>query len=361
MPETDIKVQAEFPAVGKISPEFFDEVIYPRLGAKRDDVLISPQHGFDCGILRTGDGQVMAVTTDPIFIVPEYGFARSAWFAWHILASDVTTCGFPPAYVIVDFNLPMSMTEQQFAAMWQVFHDESSKYGAAVIAGHTARYVGTDYPMVGGATFIATGPEDKYLHPGMASPGDVVIVTKGAAIEATGIFACAFPETVKAKLGEDVLREGQDLFFKMSTVDDALAAVSIGVRDDGVTAMHDATECGVIGGLFEIAQASGAGIVIDKDKIPVLPSVKAICDCFGMDPLTSISEGTLLICVKEAKAEELISTLSRARIPAETIGKLLPKEEGFWIVEDGKRKSLEHPRVDPFWGAMKQAMEKKLS
>ena len=74
----------------------------------------------------------------------------------------------------------------------------------------------------------------------------------------------------------------QDLFFKMSTVDDALTAVKIGVRDDGV-----------MGGLFEIAQASGTGIVVDKQKIPVLPTVRAICDYFGTDPLVSISEGTL--------------------------------------------------------------------
>jgi hydrogenase expression/formation protein HypE len=214
--------------------------------------------------------------------------------------------------------------------------------------------------MVGGATFIATGPEDKYLHPGLASPGDVIVVTKGAAIEATGIFACAFPETVRTELGEDVLRDGQDLFFKMSTVDDALAAVRVGVRDDGVTAMHDATECGVIGGLFEIAQASGTGILVEKQKIPVLPAVRAICDYFGMDPLISISEGTLLICVKERKVQQLLSSIRSAGIAAEPIGRLLPGEQGFWIIEDGERRPLEHPRVDPFWGAMKQAMDDQL-
>lgn len=357
---SNTKVYAKFPAVGKVSPGFFDEIIYPHLGDKRREVIVSPQHGFDCGVVRIGDGQVMAVTTDPIFIVPEYGFERAAWFAWHILASDVTTSGFPPAYISVDFNLPLSMTEEQFATVWEVFHQESCKYGASVICGHTARYAGTDYPMVGGATFLAIGPETLYLHPGMAEPGDVVVVTKGAAIEATGIFACAFPQAIRDKLGSDVLKKGQDLFFKMSTVDDALAAVQIGVKGDGVTAMHDATECGVIGGLFEIAQASGAGIVIDRERIPVLPEVGAICRHFGMDPLISISEGTLLICVKEHKSQELCLHLSSKGITAQTIGKLLPKAEGFWVVEGGKKRPLEHPVVDPFWGAMAEAMAANL-
>ncbi len=361
MADTNDMPAATFPAIGKVSPEFFDEIIYPRLGADREEVLVGPRHGHDCGVVRTGDGRVMVLTTDPIFIVPEYGFERAAWFAWHILASDVTTSGFPPAYVVVDFNLPMSMNEEEFKTIWDVFHRESSRYGAAVVGGHTARYTGTDYPMVGGATFIAVGPEDEYLHPGMGRPGDVIVITKGAAIEATGIFACAFPETIEKNLGADTLREGRALFYEMSTVDDALAAVTIGVRDDGVTAMHDATECGVIGGLFEIAQASGAGIVVEKEKIPVLPAVDAICSHFGMDPLTSISEGTLIITVRPDRADDLLRTLRAKGRTAEAVGRLAEKHQGYNMVEAGKRRPIEHPRVDPFWNAMKEAMEKGLT
>ncbi len=351
------EVRAKFPAVGKVSPEFFDEVIYPNLGSHRPDVLVAPQHGIDCGIVRIGDGKVMVITTDPIYTVPQYGFERAAWFAWHILASDVTTSGFPPAYVICDFNLPMSITEEQFATIWKVFHRESSRYGASVVAGHTARYAGTDYPMVGGATFIAIGGEDRYIDPGMANPGDVVVITKGVAIEATGILSCAFPQTLRDEIGEDVLRVAQSLFYKMSTVDDALVAASIGVRDDGVTAMHDATECGLIGGLFEIAQASGTGILVEKEKIPTDPAVQAVCSYFGMDPLISISEGTLIICVKDAKAQTLLDALSKKSIRAAAIGKLTRREDGFWMISQGKRRVLEHPKVDPFWKAIGEAIE----
>jgi hydrogenase expression/formation protein HypE len=351
---------ARFPAIGKVSPEFFDEIIYPRLGARRKEVLVGPKHGHDCGVVRIGDGQVMVLTTDPIYIVPEYGFERAAWFAWHILASDVTTSGFPPAYVVVDFNLPMSMTEDEFTVIWEVFHRESRRYGAAVVGGHTARYTGTDYPMVGGATFVAVGPEDRFLHPGMGEPGDVIVITKGAAIEATGIFACAFPKTIEEQLGPQVLKQGQEFFAEMSTVDDALAAVAIGVRDEGVTAMHDATECGVIGGLFEVAQASGTGIVVDKERIHVHPAVKAICAHFGMDPLTSISEGTLIITVRPDRARDLIAALKAAGIRGDEVGRLVTRDEGFNMIEAGKKKALAHPVVDPFWKAIKEAMEKRL-
>ena len=87
---------SELPEIGKISPEIFDELIYPGLGKKSNNVLVGPQHGVDIGVVDLGNGKVMATTTDPVFIVPEYGFERAAWFALHILVSDVVTSGLKP-------------------------------------------------------------------------------------------------------------------------------------------------------------------------------------------------------------------------------------------------------------------------
>lgn len=351
----------QFPTIGKISPEFFNHYIYPQLGSKRDDVLIFPQHGVDIGIIELSDNKVMAITTDPIYIVPQYGWEKAAWFAWHILASDVTTSGFPPSHAVFDFNLPMSITESEFEKVWNVIHQECIKYGTAVVTGHTARYTGTDYPMVGGATFMAIGQKDKYLTPKFAEVGDYIVITKGAAIEAVGIFANTFKNFIKEKLGNEIFTKAENLFYKMSTVDDALTSVKIGVREEGVTSMHDATECGVLGGVFEVAQASNKGIIIYKDKIPVLPEVKAVCDLFNMDPYISISEGTLVITVKPQKADLLINELNNNGIDCAIIGEILPLEKGRWIVEGNETKKLEHPRVDPFWQAFAKAYEDKLN
>lgn len=349
--------EAKFPAIGKVSPEFFNSVIYPSLGAKRPEVLVGPHHGVDISIVRNAPGKVMAVTTDPIYIVPPYGWEEAAWFAWHILASDVTTSGFAPAYVIVDFNLPMSITEEEFAKVWNVFHRESAKYGAAVIGGHTARYTGTDYPMVGGATFIAVGDEDSYITPQMAKPGDILCMTKSAAVEAVGIFSRLFRQKIEAELGEDTARKGWDTFNQMSTVDDALAAASFGVRDRGVAAMHDATECGVIGAAIEMAEASKVGMELEYDKIIVYPEVRAICELFDMQPEISISEGTLILAIKEKHFEAFSSHMSIRNTPITAIGRFLPKSEGITAIHDGKREPLAHPRVDPFWAAFDRAMQ----
>ncbi|MCX5994933.1 MAG: AIR synthase related protein, partial [Chloroflexi bacterium] len=217
---------SELPEIGKISPEIFNELIYPRLGAKSKNVIVGPQHGVDVAIVEIGD-KAVALTTDPVFIVPEYGWERAAWFAIHILASDAVTSGLKPKYLSIDLNLPMEMTKAQLEIVWGTMHRECLKLGIAVVCGHTARYENCHYPMVGGATVICVGEKDEYVTPKMAKSGDKIIITKGPAIEATGIFATMFPKLLEKEFGSSFSEQAQEIFYKMSVVQDALTAVGV--------------------------------------------------------------------------------------------------------------------------------------
>ena len=351
---------SELPEIGKISPEIFNELIYPRLGAKSGAVLVGPQHGVDVGIVEIGD-KAVALTTDPVFIVPEYGWERAAWFALHILVSDAVTSGLKPRFLSVDLNLPMEMTKEQLEIVWDTMHRECEKLGISVVCGHTARYENCHYPMVGGATVISVGEKDEYVTPKLARAGDRIIVTKGPAIEATGIFAAMFPQLIEEKFGLDFSQRAQQIFYKMSVVEDAMTAVNVGVRERGVSAMHDATECGIWGALFELSQAANLGIKIEKDRIPVEDCVEDICSFFAIDPYISISEGTLVIACREHKAQEIVAALSRKGISSSIVGELMNPKYGMILVEEGKEKKLEHPGVDPFWAAFYRALERYAS
>ncbi|UCD47532.1 MAG: AIR synthase, partial [Deltaproteobacteria bacterium] len=214
---------------------------------------------------------------------------------------------------------------------------------------------GCEYPMIGGATVIGIGPRDRYVTPDMARPGDTILVTKGAAIEAAGLFAVTFPQRVAERYGEEAAREAEEIFWQMSVVEDALTAVEAGVRDDGVSTMHDATECGVWGGLFEVARASGVGMVIDKEKIIVQEAVRKVCDLFGIDPYSSISEGTLIITCRPHKAQEVARRLRDKGIPVSMVGEIVDGQQGMRFFEGGKSHELIHPKVDPFWSAFGKA------
>ncbi len=350
-------MDSEMPEIGKISPQVFDELIFPRLGARSDRVLVGPQHGVDVGIVEIG-GKAVSFTCDPVFIVPQYGWERAAWFAIHIIASDSVTSGLKSKFLSIDLNLPMEMTKEQLEVTWKVIHEQCEQMGINVITGHTARYENCQYPMVGGATIIGVGEIDEYVNPCFARVGDRIIITKGPAIEASGILATMFPRVLEEKFGSHFIKKAESIFYKMSVVEDAMTAITVGIRDNGVTAMHDATECGIWGALYEIAQAAGLGVRVEKDNIVVEECVPEICQFFGIDPYASISEGTLIISCRAHKADNIVGALAKKGIQSSIVGELTDASKGMTLVESGKERRLLHPIVDPFWRAFYDAAQK---
>jgi len=332
------------PELGKIPPHFFDRVIYPRLGAAAGEVIIGPRHGVDYGVLDLCD-TCLALSTDPFFIVPAYGFGRAAWFAFHIICSDVAVSGLVPKYLAVDLNLPPEITEDQIEEMWRSVDAEAKRYGVSIVTGHTARYAGCSYPMVGGATAIAAGPKEDLRGPHLVRPGDRVVITKGPAIETTGLLAVSFPERFVSAGGRQFQEEAEKVFYQMSVMDDC--AVARGVR--GVRVMHDATECGIRGALFEMARAGNYGVRVDESLIPVQPVVKRTAEVFGFDPFCAISEGTLVAIVSPSDAGRLVDAFAQAGILSADAGEVVPADAGMRIVRNGREEELTHPTVDPYW------------
>jgi hydrogenase maturation factor len=125
--------------------------------------------------------------------------------------------------------------------------------------------------------------------------------------------------------------------------------------------MHDATECGVWGGLYELAQAAGLGVKVEKERIVVEDCVEEICSYFGIDPYASISEGTLIIACREHKAWEVVEALAKKSIKSSIVGELTEPGNGMILVSEGTDEKLQHPIVDPFWKAFYSALEKYTS
>ncbi|TRZ96283.1 AIR synthase [bacterium] len=342
----------KLPKLGKIHPDFFNKVIYPKLGRKDHAALVRPQHGVDFGVVDLGD-KVMVLSTDPFYIARELGIRKAAWFAVHIIASDVAVSGIAPRFLSIDLNLPPEINEDELISLWDVVDSECNKLGINIITGHTARYAGCNYPMVGGATMFGIDNREKLIIP-RARVGDAIIVTKGPAIETTGLLAAYFPHFLEEKYGISFTRKAQDVYYQMSTVKDAIVAASVG----GVTSMHDATECGVFGGLYEIAEHSRVGMRIYLDEMVIQEEVRKTCACFNLDPYKAISEGTLLATVRKNKAEVVLRALKTARIPASIAGEVVPEREGMYYFKNNKRYRLEHPRVDPFWGKFEEYLKK---
>jgi len=346
---------------GKPNVQYMSQTVYRLKGKKRSEVLKGPQHGLDVSVVRLGKGKVMVATSDPLSYIPQVGPEASAWLSIHLLASDLTTTGFAPIYGLFDFNLPPAMGNSQFALFWKAFHNECKKLGISIIGGHTGKYPGIDYSVIGGGVLLATGSEKSYLTSSMAHPGDEVILTKGAAIETTAVLTRTFPRRVKKALGPKLFSMAWNYLGKTSTVRDALTASSIGVRRDGVTAMHDATEGGVIAGLIELASASNLGMIVNLESIPISEESRALCDHFRIDPMVSLSEGSLIIASRPAKTDKILSKLTSAGIPSSVVGNMTSKFRGCKAATGRGMRSLSYPDVDPYWKAYSRGIERDWS
>jgi len=234
---------------------------------------------------------------------------------------------------------------------------ESKKYRPGHVAGHAGRYEGCAYAVVGGAPNHAIAPNAGWVTANMARPGNHLLVTKTAALEAAAILANTFPDLVERRLGTDTTKRARALFESMSTVDDALAAASVGVRKYGVWAMHDATEGGVRNAVWEMAQASGIGVDVDLTSVHLDPAVVEVSKVFGMDPLDAISEGTLLIAVDADAVPDVIARLEKKEILAKDIGRFTKKGQAC----RDRGKDLQPADRDPFWVAFSRAFFGEIS
>lgn len=343
---------------GKVAPEVFARAIAPHLGAARPEVLVGPRVGHDAAIVRVGAGRVMAVTTDPLTLVPGLGPERSAWLACHLVASDLWTTGIPPAYASVTLNLPATFADDALERFVRAMGETWATLGVAVVTGHTGRHEGCSEHVVGAVTLIGVGDEGRFLAPGMARPGDRVIVTKGCAIEAGAFAAALFPERVRAQgVDDDAFERLRALERQVSVVDDCRTALRAGVHAQGVTALHDATEGGVLGGLVELAHACGHDVRVDRGRIPLDPAIAAACAALGVDPWWSVSEGTLIVCAAPARAAAVLREFADAGIVAAEVGEVLDGHGRLWVGEpEGSVATFDTPLPDPWWAAYERAV-----
>lgn len=345
--------------LGKPSKEFLQNVIFRSLGATRSRVLGGPTFGVDNSILRIDQHNVLVATTDPLSFIPALGPETSAWLSVHLLASDITTSGFPPEYGLFDFNLPPVLTDEQFSKYWTCFAREWKKLGLSIIGGHTGRYPGLDYSIIGGGFVMSTGPRDRYLTSAMAGDGDDLVLTKGAAVETTAILSRAFPRKTRSAIGQRLFDKAHDYLTRVTTVKEAITASSVGVRDRGVTAMHDATEGGVIAGMIELATASGIGATVHLDDIQVSEETRELCKFFKIDPLVSLSEGSLILACKTFATDKIVSKLASKGIPSQVIGKLSSRFKGCRGITSKGTRILRYPSADPYWKAYSRGIERK--
>jgi hydrogenase expression/formation protein HypE len=325
--------------LGKIDDDAFERIVAPHLGASRADVHLGPTPGVDFGVISVG-GQAVVVATDPLSILPALGYERAGRLATDIVLADVAVSGIAPSHLALTLTLPPSFADDALGALLSGIDAHACEFGVGIVTGHTGRYAGVESSWVGGATGFGVGDPADLVRPDGARPGDALVVSTGPAAEVAGLFATLYPDALG--LSAETVATAQERVADIPAVGDALAAHEAG----NVTAMHDATEGGIAGGLVEMATGADVRFEIDRDAVPVAAGIEAVCGAIGVDPWHVTSCGTLLIAVDPADAEAVVGALENRGTAAAVVGTVV---EGSGVVADGE--AVEPPERDPSWAA----------
>jgi len=323
--------------IGKIPNNILEKLLKMYDSPKRNEVISRPAVGEDCAALDLG-GDLCVVTTDPITGSDD----ETGFLGVNIACNDLASAGAEPLGIMVTILAPVGTGTDEIENIMKQLKKASEIVNADIIGGHT-EITDAVNRMVLSVTAIGKVKKGKLVTTRGAKPGDDIILTNYAATEGTVILSYYFEEELKREFGNDFVEESKKLLTSISVVREGLLAANY-----GVTSMHDVTEGGVLGALWEVGNASGYGLEVDINRIPILEHTRRICNFLNIDPLKLISSGCMLITTPNGSG--LLKLLHENNIKASIIGKITFGKE--YIVKDGdKCIKIDVPESDELYKA----------
>ncbi len=328
--------------IGKVSNELLQSAIFDKMLYERPEVIVRPNVGEDCSVLEFGQDEHIVLSTDPITGATQH----IGKLAVHISCNDVSTSGAEPVGILVTILLPPESTEEELKTIMEDITNSAQESNIEVIGGHTEITDAVTRPVVSTTVIGKVKKEDMLATKG-ALVGQDIILTKWAGLEGTAILANEYEEALTKRLGKDIVLAGKKLGDYLSVVPESQIA-----RKCEVTSMHDATEGGILGAVWEVAECAGLGVTIHKDKIPVKEETQKICDVFEISPYHLISSGCMIMTTFEG--EKCLEELAKLDITANIIGKMTTG--GKYIISDGIKKEIEPPESDDLYKAFQKSL-----
>lgn len=326
--------------VGKLPESVLKRSVFKQLHTKREEVLLGAGVGEDCAAMKLDSDEIFVISTDPIT-----GTAKDIGdLAVQITVNDLASAGAEPIGIMLTMLLPEDATEEELKHVMAQVESACEKNQIQVMGGHTevTRVVSQ---IVLSVTGVGKAKEDRLISTADVLPDMDILVTKWVGIEGTAILAKEKEQELSARYTKPFLEAAKGLDRYLSVLPEAATAVK-----SGVAAMHDVTEGGIFGALWEMAEASGVGLEIDLKKIPLKQETVEICEYFGISPYELISSGSMLMAAKDGN--RLVMELQKEGIPAVIIGKATAGRDRILRNEDECR-YLEPPKTDELYKVLK--------
>jgi HAD superfamily hydrolase (TIGR01509 family) len=285
-------------------------------------LVVPPAVGEDVAAIDLGGAELLVAHGDPITL----GGADVGAAAVLVNVNDIAAAGAEPRWLLATVLLPAGTTASEAQALLRGLAEAAGRAGVTLAGGHTEITAAVTRPVVS-LTALGTVGRAELKDKRSARTGDRVLLTKALALEGTALLAEELGDRLLALgMSADELTASRALQERTSVLPEARVAREVA----GVRAMHDVTEGGLATALRELAAATGRGVRVHRDRVPVATETTRVCALLGADPLGLIASGSLLICCDPAEAGALAGALDAAGIPAAEIGELT--EEGAGVV-----------------------------
>lgn len=326
--------------IGKLPETVLKRSVLQQIQHRRKEVLCGAAIGEDCSVLQLEEDDLMILSMDPITATEE----DIGTLAVHITANDLASDAAELIGIMVTILLPPATEEQQLKNIMQQMEAVCEQLQIEIMGGHTEVTEAVTRPVIT-VTGIGKVKKGNLTTTAGAKAGQEIVLTKWIGIEGTAILAAEKEAQLRQKYSAEFLEQAKQLKQWISVVPESCMIRKVG-KQMGVTAMHDITEGGVFGALWELAEASRVGLEVDIRKIPVKQETIEICEYFAISPYALLSSGSLLIVTD--RGYSLVEEFKKAGIHASVIGKLTDGNDRILRQGDGIR-YLEPPKTDEIY------------
>lgn len=327
--------------IGKPDSDVLQHAVLDAITYHRPEVLVRAGIGEDCAVVDFTPYECV-ISTDPITAA----ISEIGRLAVHISCNDIASNGVEPLGIVLTVLLPEGTTEEELSHLMAQAAETAAACRVEIMGGHTEVTAAVRQPVI---VSTAIGRCRKWHSASARSmeAGDAILMTKSAGLEGTGILATDRPAGGDDGLSAEERQAAASLLSQISVIPEGVAAGRVGTHG-----MHDVTEGGILGAIWEMCHIAGLGCEVDRRRIPIHPVTQKLCDLYGIDPLRLISSGTMLIMVSPEKQEPVERALSEANVPVTCIGRILPREAGLTLLDGDARTPIEPPRADELYKAL---------
>ena len=327
---------------GKVPIAFLRRFVLSRLGGIRDDVSQGPGVGRDFAATKCGDIWIIS-SSDPVTGAQ----TLLGKIAVNVATNDVSTSGIRPAWLSMTVLMPMDFASRKAERLFEDINAQAKQLNVAVVGGHT-EYV--DY--IAKPIVIATAMGASTTRPKLPSdvrPGDLLLLVGDVGIEGTAILATEMQKKL-ARIGipRSLLSKAQNLIEETSVMRMAMHLAEF----EAVKSMHDPTEGGLVGGIYEMSVASGLGFEAKLDGVSMRHETDVIARGLKLDPLKLISSGALLASCSPDGASDVLREIGRSGVGIEVIGEFKANEAERFVTKGGRKVAIKDAPSDELWRAI---------